>query len=326
MSYTTDVRGELARVKTDDICCARSELASALLTCGGVAWRGRDRYALSVTASDAATVRRYFSMLKRHWGVSGEIRVLSGDALNRQTRYRLVVPEEASGRLLDTLELLDGPGILGIRQEPGDGVTHYACCKKAFARAAFLVCGAVENPEKDYHIEFAAPSEAFARRIVLCLEYFGLSPRIAERRGKQVVYMKKAEDISDTLSLLGAGAAVLALENIRVRKEVSNHVNRQMNFDQSNINRVVDAAEGMIEDIRYIDQEIGLEKLPKSLREMAYARANNPETPLAGLGELLEPPIGKSGVNARLRRLADIAEKLRCGEEVVLNKRRGIRN
>lgn len=322
MSFATDVRGELARVKTDDICCARAELASALLASGGIAWRGRNRYALSITATDAATVRRFFGMLKRHWGITGQIRALSGDALNHLTRYQLAIPEADSLTLLEALELLDEAALFGIRHTPGEEITKFACCKKAFVRAAFLMCGAINNPERDYSFEIAAPTEAYARRTAECLGYYGLNPRISVRKSKYVMYMKRAEDISDTLSLLGAGAAVLALENIRIRKEVSNHVNRQMNFDQSNINRVVDAAEAMIEDIRYIDREIGLEKLPKSLREMAYARANNPETSLSGLGELLDPPIGKSGVNSRLRRLSDIADKLRCGEEVKLKGER----
>lgn len=318
MSFATDVRGELARVKTDDICCARSELAAALLASGGIAWRGRNRYALSITATDAATVRRFFGMLKRHWGITGQIRALSGDALNHLTRYQLAIPEAEALGLMEALQLTDPSALFGIRQAPGDEITKYACCKKAFVRAAFLMCGAINNPEKDYSFEIAAPTETFALRAAACLGYYGLNPRIAIRKSKYVMYLKRAEDISDTLSLLGAGAAVLMLENIRIRKEVSNHVNRQMNFDQSNINRVVDAAEAMIEDIRYIDREIGLEKLPKSLREMAYARANNPETSLSGLGELLDPPIGKSGVNSRLRRLSDIADKLRCGEEIKL--------
>lgn len=318
MSFATDVRGELARVKTDDICCARAELAAALLASGGIAWRGRNRYALSVTATDAATVRRFFGMLKRHWGVTGQIRALSGDALNHLTRYQLAIPEADSLMLLEEFRLLDESALFGVRQTPGDEITNFACCKKAFVRAAFLMCGAVNNPERDYSIEIAAPTEEFARRAAECLGYYGLQPRISQRKSKYVMYLKRAEDISDMLSLLGAGAAVLALENIRVRKEVSNHVNRQMNFDQSNINRVVDAAEAMIEDIRFIDRELGLDKLPKSLREMAYARANNPETSLSGLGELLDPPIGKSGVNSRLRRLSDIADKLRSGEEIRL--------
>ena len=120
------------------------------------------------------------------------------------------------------------------------------------------------------------------------------------------------------LTLLGASGAVLAFENIRVKKDVSNRVNRQMNCDQSNIDRVVDAAEAQIRDIAYIDQELGVDKLPKSLREMAEVRVNHPETSLSGLGELLVPPIGKSGVSARLRRIADIAQKLRSGEDIHL--------
>lgn len=323
MSFTTDVRGELARVRTEDICCARSELASALLASGGIAWRGRNRYALSVTATDAATVRRFFGMLKRHWGITGQIRALSGDALNRMIRYQLAVPEGDVPRLLEEFQLLDAAGLFGLRQIPGEEITRFACCKKAFVRAAFLMCGAVNNPERDYSIEIVAPTEAYARHVAECLNYYGLEPRVSRRKTRFVAYLKRAEDISDMLSLLGAGAAVLALENIRVRKEVSNHVNRQMNFDQSNINRVVDAAGAMIADIHYIDSELGLDKLPKSLREMAYARANNPETSLSGLGELLDPPIGKSGVNARLRRLTDIANKLRSGEEIRLRGARG---
>ena len=322
MSFSTDVRGELARVKVDDICCARSELASALLASGGIAWRGADRYAVSITASDAATVRRYFSMLKKHWGIAGEIRVVSGDRLNGLTRYRLVIEEADALALLGELQLLEKPGPFGIRQLPPDGITHYACCKKSFVRAAFLMCGEVSSPERSYHIEIAAPSEAFAQRVADCLQYFEISCGVTWRRGKPVVYIKRAEGISEMLSLLGAGAAVLALENIRIQKQLAGHVNRQMNFDQSNINRTVEAAGAIIEDIRYIDSELGLDKLPRSLREMAFARANNPETPLSALGELMEPPLGKSGVNARLRRLSEIAAKLRSGEDIHFGRRK----
>ena len=321
MSFASDVRGELARLKTEDVCCARSELAAALLCSGGIAWRGRGRYALSITATDAATVRRFFGMLKKHWGVTGQIRAISGDRLNRQTRYQLAIPEEASIRLLEDMQLLDEQALFGVRRTPGEAITRFACCKKAFVRAAFLMCGAVSNPEQAYHIEIAAPTRELADRLAECLGYYEINARISTRKSKFVVYLKRAEDLSDTLTLLGAGAAVLAFENIRVRKEVSNRVNRQMNFDASNINRTVLAAEALIRDIQYIDSELGLEKLPASLRDMAYARANNPEMSLSSLGELVDPPVGKSGVNARLRRLSEIADKLRSGEEIKLGKR-----
>ena len=318
MSFASDVRGELARTPMEDACCARSELTAALLCGGGIAWRGRERYAVTITASEAPTVRRYFAMLKRFYGIIGQIRAISGDTLNNQTRYQLAVPEDEALELLRGLELLDESGLFGLRALPVDETVRYSCCKKAFVRAAFTMCGAISHPDRDYHIEIAAPSEALAGFIADQLATFDIEARVSSRKQKYVVYLKRAEDISDMLSLLGASKAMMAFENVRVKKEVSNRVNRQLNCDNSNINRSMNAAEAQIRDIRYIDGELGLDRLPKSLREMAFCRANNPEMPLAELGELMDPPLGKSGVNARLRRIAAIAEKLRCGEEIKL--------
>ena len=318
MSFASDVRGELARVPVSDVCCARSELTSALLCSGGIAWRGRNRYALTLTASEAPIVRRWFALLKQFWGVIGQIRAISGDGLNNQTRYQLAVPEEETLKLLQALELLDAGALFGVRPVPVEETVRYACCQKAFLRAAFMMCGAISHPDKGYHIEIAAPTEALAAFIVAQLTGFGLNPRTMARKTRYVVYLKRAEDISDMLTLLGAGSAMMAFENIRVKKDVSNRVNRQLNCDSSNINRVMNAAEAQIRDIRYIDSELGLDKLPKGLREMAFTRANNPEMPLAELGELMEPPLGKSGVSARLRKLSSSADKLRSGAEIKL--------
>jgi len=318
MSFASDVRGELARTPMEDACCARSELTAALLCAQGIAWRGRERYAVTFTASEASTVRRYFAMLKRFYGIIGQIRALSGDTLNNTTRYQLVVPEAEALGLLQALELLEEGALFGLRALPTAETVRYSCCKKSFVRAAFTMCGAVSHPDRDYHIEIAVPSEALAAFVVAQLAAFDLEAKISTRKQKYVVYLKRAEEISDMLSLLGASKAMMAFENVRVKKEVSNRVNRQLNCDNSNINRSMNAAEAQIRDIRYIDSELGLEKLPRTLRDMAYIRANNPEMPLAELGELMDPPLGKSGVNARLRRIAAIAEKLRCGDEVRL--------
>ena len=318
MSFASDVRRELARVPVSEPCCARSELTAALLCSGGIAWRGRNRYALTLTAGEAPIVRRWFALLKQFWGIIGQIRAISGDALNGQTRYQLAVPEEDALKLLEALALLDEGALFGIRPVPAEETVRFSCCKKAFVRAAFMMCGAISHPDKGYHIEIAAPTEALAAFIMAQIAEFGLNAKMTPRKSKYVVYLKRAEDISDMLTLLGAGGAMMAFENIRVKKDVSNRVNRQLNCDSSNINRVMNAAEAQIRDIRYIDSELGLDKLPKGLREMAFTRANNPEMPLAELGELMEPPLGKSGVNARLRKLSSIADKLRSGEEIKL--------
>ncbi len=318
MSFASDVRGELARVPVSDACCARSELTSALLCAGGIAWRGRGRYAVTITAAEASTVRRYFGLLKQFMGIVGQIRTLTGDALNNQVRYQLAVPEEEAPGLLNDLNLLEEGALFGLRPVPPEETVRFSCCKKAFLRAAFLMCGALSDPEKGYHIELAAPTEALAAFIAGQAAAFDIHLRSALRKSKYVLYLKRAEDISDFMSLLGAMNAMMAFENIRVKKEVSNRVNRQLNCDSSNINRVMNAAEAQIRDIRYIDAELGLDKLPPGLRQMAFVRANNPEMPLGELGDLMDPPLGKSGVSARLRKLSGIAEKLRCGDEVKL--------
>ena len=228
MSFASEVRGELARQTVTDACCARSELTAALrCSNGSITWRGRNRYGVSLTTSDAAIVRRYFAMLKQFYGIIGQIRTLTGDTLNGLKRYQLAVSEEDALKLLGDLHLLDDAGPFGLRVIPEEDTVRFACCKKAFARAAFMMCGEISDPEKGYHIEIAAPGEALAQFIAEQLTYFGINVKISGRKGKHVVYVKRAEDISDMLTLLGAAGAMMTFENIRVKKEVSNRVNRR---------------------------------------------------------------------------------------------------
>ena len=131
MSFASDVRGELARVPVSDACCARSELTSALLCAGGIAWRGRGRYAVTITAAEASTVRRYFGLLKQFMGIVGQIRTLTGDALNNQVRYQLAVPEEEAPGLLNDLNLLEEGALFGLRPVPPEETVRFSCCRKA---------------------------------------------------------------------------------------------------------------------------------------------------------------------------------------------------
>ena len=318
MSFASDARAEIARELCAEKCCARSEFAAALLATGGIAFMGKNRYSLSLATEDAPVARHFFALLKRHFDVTCEIRTIRVGGLNSNIRYQVVVPEDAVQMLLSEMELLDENYLFGIRTVPSEGLFRYSCCRSAFLRGAFLVCGAVTNPEKEYHLEFAAPNEDFAESVKNMLNYFEIRAKNISRKAKYVVYLKGSEQISDVLSILGASNAVLTLENVRVKKDMSNYINRQVNCDNSNINRVMETALMQIEDIRYIDSEIGLDKLPAPLRDIAEARVNNAATSLAGLGEMLTPPIGKSGVNARLRKIGEIARKLRSGENLEL--------
>lgn len=318
MSFAGDARGEMAHVECNSICCARSELCAALLASGGISYQGRAKYRLSLIASDATIVRRYFSMVKRFYDVTGELRVLRTEQFSGMTRYQLALPDEHAMTLLADLKLLDPEGLFGLRQKCAGEILENDCCRAAFLRAAFLFCGTISNPEKAYHMEFSAPNEQFAQSVMETLNKFEINAKNTCRKAKEVVYLKGSDSIADALTILGAYNSVLEMENIRITKGLRNQVNRQMNCDSSNINRAMLTAERQIADIRYIDEEIGLDKLPKTLREVAEARLANPEISLSGIGELLVPELGKSGVNSRLRRLTDIANRLRAGDEIDL--------
>ena len=320
MSFASNARAEMARNLCSDKCCARSELAAALLASGGISFRfgGEPRYALSVTTAEAAVVRHYFQLLKHHFGVTAQIRTLRSDSLKGLTRYQLVIPDEYSAMLMEETGLYDPDAPFGIAQTPPPSLTNFACCKKTFIKSAFMVCGGIANPEIEYHIEIAAPTEDFAKFVIDQLKYYEINAKNTCRKAKYVVYLKKGDDVSDMLTLMGAASSVLEMQNVRIKKDVSNRVNRQLNCDTSNINRVTETALKQIQDIRCIESELGLEKLPPLLKETAEVRLANPDTSLAGLGELLAKPIGKSGVNARLKKLSDIAAKLRSGDEIDL--------
>ncbi len=318
MSFASDARAEAARIVCRERCCARSELAAALLCCGGISFKGLGHYTLSITATDASVVRRYFSILKQFWGVTAEIRTLHTDALNGQVRYQLAIPENASELLLEETQLMDVNALFGVRTAPRSELVSGDCCKRAFLLGTFLICGAVNNPEREYHFEFALPNDDLADYVIGIMKYFEISIKKTCRKAKFVVYLKSAEEISTALRLIGAGGAVLKLEEARIRKDFRNTINRQMNCDNSNIERVMAASSAQIEDIRYLEDQIGLEKLPENLRIMARLRMDNPEASLTSLGEMLYPPMGKSGVNARLRKISQIAQNLRSGEDTRL--------
>lgn len=318
MSFASEVRKELAREKTDHENYVRSEIAAALLSLNAISFRGKNRFSVSFTVDSAAVVRYFFSQIKNQYGIVCGIHTTRSTQLGHRLRYRLIVPDERCHDLLAALDMLDSKSLFGFRTAPTRAMVAGEGCCNAFLKGAFMVCGSVTNPEKAYHMEFAPVSETVADNIMKILRNFEFEVKKTCRKSQYVVYLKESERIVDLLTRIGAYKATLEMENIRVQKQVFNLINRQMNCDANNIKRTVDTSQSQIQDIEYIESEIGLDKLPKSLRDMAIVRRNNPATSLAGLGEMLEPPIGKSGVNNRLRRLTAIADQLRRGDTVEL--------
>ncbi|MCL1788583.1 MAG: DNA-binding protein WhiA [Defluviitaleaceae bacterium] len=183
---------------------------------------------------------------------------------------------------------------------------------RAFVRECFLFGGIISNPGKTYHVEFTIPPEK-ADELLKILSGFHLSPKMIARKGQTVVYIKEAEGIADILNIIGAHKSLLELEEMRVQKNVRNAINRKVNFETANINKTVDAALGQIDAIKYIAQTVGLSHLPKPLKEIAELRLENETLSLTEIGELASPPLGKSGVNHRLRKICKIADNLQQG-------------
>ena len=191
------------------------------------------------------------------------------------------------------------------------GTLREQCCKRAFLRGAYLCIGSMSNPGRSYHLEFDCVCEKEADLLQRLIAAFDIPAKIARRKKYYVVYVKEGSAICDVLNIIGAHMSLMDFENQRIVKEVRNSVNRKVNCETANIRKTVNAASVQVRDIMLIQEKIGLSELPENLRETAQLRLEYQEATLQELGELLTPPVGKSGVNHRLRKLSEIAESIR---------------
>ena len=313
-SFTDTVRSELTRGECSWPCCALAELSANLLLTGGVAFRGRGRYGLTLSTEHNSVSRYYFAEAKKHLGVTCEIRTLRIAQLGERTRYELVFPDERVGEVMEKLCLSDESALFGVRQTPAKEILSRGCCRAAFLKSAFLSSGSVSRPEKEYALAISAGSREMAEAVAEVMRSFDLSAGVSPRKAQFVAYLKGAEDISAFLTVIGAHSAVLSLENTRIIKDFRNQANRLANCDSNNIERTLRSAQSQIEDIELVIRSTDFEKLPPNVREIAYLRLNEPNATLTELGEMCQPPIGKSGVNNRLRRISEMARIIREGE------------
>ncbi len=193
-------------------------------------------------------------------------------------------------------------------------LTKQAESKRAFLRGAFIARGSMNDPEKGYHMEIACDDRGGAVFLQGLLADFDLNAKIAVRRDKFILYLKEGTEISDALNIIEAPISMMNFENARIVREMRGSVNRQVNCETANLSKTINASMKQIEDIKLIQRTIGLEKLDENLQAIAKARLENPDVPLAELGTLLTPPVGKSGVNHRFRKISQIAEQLKQSE------------
>jgi len=314
LSFSSKVKNELCRLENLDVCCLMAELAAVLCLNGAAAPVPGNGYNIRITTENAAFIRRVYSILKKHCDISAEVVIRKSRKLKKHVSYMLfITPALGSDRLLART----GTKVRAEEGKPAElvisnrRILERACCKKAFLRGAFLAGGSISNPEKTYHLELTARTLEQAQEHKRLLNHFGLNGKILERKGSYVTYLKEGENIVDFLNVIGAHYALMELENVRILKDMRNNVNRLVNCETANLEKTVNASLRQIENIKYIAENIGFDKLPKNLREIAQARLEHTDLSLSELGQQLSPPLGKSGVNHRLRKLEQIAEKHR---------------
>jgi hypothetical protein len=309
VSFTAEVKDELSRVDPARGCCSKSELAALVRIEGTLHFSGSDRYRLEIATETASVARTVIKLLHGVYDLKTELTVRRS-VLHKTNNYLITVPSQP--RLAAAL------GELGILGEDGfslgidPALVKRDCCAIAYLRGAFLGGGFVADPHGDFHFELTAESEQLAEDLVTLMARFDIEARVAQRRGTYAVYLKGAEPIITFLALVGAHRALLRTEDVRIVKSMRNDVNRLVNAEIANQAKTAEAALSQIEAIELLDAVRGLENLPPALQELARLRVENPEVSLRELGELADPPLSKSAVYHRVRRIEELADEVRA--------------
>lgn len=312
MSFSGEVKEELSRQFHKSRHCQIAEIA-AILSFVGRLEEVQGQKILHVYTENLSLARKYFVLMRKTFHTNVRIAVRQNVYLHKSRIFviSLVVPDEIRKALLavkwenEKGEDIRGGGVVNRL------LVQNTCCRRAFIRGAFLSAGSMSDPEKSYHLEFVCSEQQKAEHLREIVNSFGMDAKIVLRKKSYVVYLKEGSQIVDMLNIMEAHVALMNLENVRILKEMRNSVNRQVNCETANINKTVSAAVKQVEDINYIKSVRGLDSLSDNLREIALLRLEYPEAALKELGAYLEPPVGKSGVNHRLRKLCEIAEELR---------------
>lgn len=308
MSFSGEVKGELAGRIGQARHCQIAELSAILGLLGTVVPQG-GRHGILLRTENGIIARKVFTLLVKTFNIKTDISV-SGHSSGGGVLYTVYVsPGIGAKRVLDALHF-DGTADRSI-PFGSELILRLYCCRRAFLRGAFLAAGSVSDPHKSYHFEIVVKDMALALELEKLIRTLHQEAKIVPRKRAFVVYVKEGSQIVDLLGLMEANVALMALENVRILKEMRNTVNRKVNCETANINKTVSAAVKQVEDIVFIRDTIGLSGLSEALEEMANIRLAYPEASLKELGQLLSPPVGKSGVNHRLRKISEMADSLR---------------
>ena len=312
MSFSGMVKEELSRHIGSGRHCRIAELAAIFTFCGSLEAGTDGRKSLRIQTENEALSRKGFTLLQKTFNIETDVSNSRIDRFRKGNLYCIsIIDQFLVKEILDSAKL-EFSGVSGGMPLVSNSIVYQRdCCKRAFVRGAFLSAGSISDPQKGYHFEIVCRTMPQAEQLRDIMNSFDVDAKIVERKKHFVVYLKEGAQIVDILNVMEAHVALMNLENVRILKEMRNTVNRKVNCETANINKTVSAAVKQLEDITYLRDQIGFENIPKGLVEAALARLEHPEATLKELGESLNPPVGKSGINHRLRKLSEMADKVR---------------
>lgn len=317
MSFSGEIKEELGGQISAARHCQIAELSALISMCGSVMIDSDNRYAIKIHTENLIVARKCFTLLEKTFNIRTEISVRKNLVRQSVSYWIIVKKHEDAIKVLQATKLINKDGeVFEELSIVKNVIVQQYCCKRAFIRGAFLASGSISDPEKSYHFEIVCAVRAKAEQLQKIINSFGIDAKVILRKKSYVVYVKEGAQIADLLNIIEAHVALMKFENVRILKDMRNTVNRKVNCETANINKTVSAAVKQVEDIVYIRDTIGLENLSDALRDVALTRLEYPEATLKELGDLLTIPVGKSGVNHRLRKLGEIADKLRENKEV----------
>ena len=313
MSFSGEVKEELSRQISTAQHCRIAEMSAIISMCGSVMIDVDGKYSIKIRTETYATADKVKKLFWKSFHLDAEIAERKNAYSKNAHTYTITIKNNCEAmKILQAAKLISEDGMIEENLSVINNVVIMKdCCKRAFIRGAFLASGSISDPNRSYHFEINCSNKKNADQLINLLNNFNIEAKTVARKGNFVVYIKEGEGIVDVLNVMEAYVSLMNMENIRILKGMSNYYNRQVNCETANIKKTVTTACRQIDDINYIIESQGIGCLPYKLQDIALVRIENPDASLQELGQLLSPPLGKSGVNHRLRKICQIADDLR---------------
>lgn len=295
MSFSSIVKEELSKKISGARHCQIAELAAIYSFCGGFVQKNKENSYIFFNFENVLVANKCFTLMKKAFTIYSGCDFVNQIAYDEKSLTISVNDKELCEKIQDALESFS--------------VTERTCCRRAYLRGAYLCGGSTTDPGKSYHLEIVCKNKKSADKIIELFETFDVDAKLVERGRYYIVYIKDSNKIVLALNVFEAPVALMEYENTIIMKEMRNSINRQNNCDVANLNKTVSAAQSVISDIKQLMGTAEYENLPDNIKEVAMLRVEYPDASLKELGEMLTPPLGKSGVNHRLRKLSEMARK-----------------